>query len=82
MDMKFGIWNVRNLHRAGSLMIVASEISNESYIYWEYRRPDGTGVILNQQANIYFCGKGNGNHELGKYNNLRCQSRNSMIGIN
>jgi exonuclease III len=27
MDMRFGTWNVRSLYRAGSLMIVASEIS-------------------------------------------------------
>jgi exonuclease III len=27
MDMRFGTWNVRSLYRAGSLMIVVTEIS-------------------------------------------------------
>jgi hypothetical protein len=27
MDMTFGMWNVRSLYRAGSLMTVAKEIS-------------------------------------------------------
>jgi hypothetical protein len=27
MDMKFGIWNVRSLYRAGSLKTAASELS-------------------------------------------------------
>jgi hypothetical protein len=26
MDMKFGMWNIRSLHRAGSLMTVVKEI--------------------------------------------------------
>jgi hypothetical protein len=27
MDMRFGIWNVRSMYRAGSLRAVAEEIS-------------------------------------------------------
>jgi hypothetical protein len=27
MDMRFGIWNIKNLYRAGSLITVAKEIS-------------------------------------------------------
>jgi hypothetical protein len=27
MDMRFGMWNVRNLYRAGLLMTIAKEIS-------------------------------------------------------
>jgi hypothetical protein len=46
-------------------MTVVKEISNISYFWWEYRRLDGTEVVLNQQANIhFFYGKGNENHEL------------------
>jgi hypothetical protein len=42
MDMRFGIWNVRNLYWAGSLMRVLREIS------WTIEREGGvvwTGLI-------------------------------------
>jgi hypothetical protein len=54
MDMRFGIWNVRSMYRAGSLRAVAEEISKYNLVLWEYRRSDGMEVALNQQANIHF----------------------------
>jgi hypothetical protein len=66
MDMGFGTWDVRSLYMAGSLITVGKKHQIISYISWEYRRSDGTGVATNQQANThFFYGKGNDNHEFG-----------------
>jgi hypothetical protein len=63
--MRFGLWNVRSLYRAGSLMTVSRELSRYNLdlvdvqeVRWE---DDGT-----EPAGEYtpFYGKGNENHEL------------------
>jgi hypothetical protein len=54
MDMRFGMWNVRSLYRAGWLMTVAKEISKYKLDLVEYRKSDGTEVAPSQQANIHF----------------------------
>jgi hypothetical protein len=38
MDMRFGTWNVRSLHRAGSLMTVAKEISKYKFDFVEVQK--------------------------------------------
>jgi hypothetical protein len=66
MEMRFGTWNVRSMHRADSLRAVGEEIS-------KYKL-DFVGVHENrwdrgctERAGEYTClyGKGNKNHELG-----------------
>jgi hypothetical protein len=60
MDMRFGTWNVRSLYKAGSLRVVAGEIS-------KYKL-DLEGVQEVRWATgqcAFFYGKGNENHELG-----------------
>ncbi|PNF38808.1 hypothetical protein B7P43_G11542 [Cryptotermes secundus] len=66
MGMGFGTWNVRSMYRAGSLRIVAEEIS-------KYRldlagvqeiRLDRGGIAPAGEY-TFFYGKGNENHELG-----------------
>jgi hypothetical protein len=59
--MRFGIWDVENLYRAGSLMTVAKDISKYKLdlvgvqqVRWE---PAGEYT--------FFYAKGNENHELG-----------------
>jgi hypothetical protein len=56
MDMRFDTWSVRStsLYRAGSLRQGQKKYQNISYIYCEYRRPNGAEVALNEQANIHF----------------------------
>jgi hypothetical protein len=44
MDMKFGLWNVRSLDRAGSLMTVSRELL----------RSDGRAVAPNLLENTHF----------------------------
>jgi hypothetical protein len=47
--MTFGTCNAGSLYRTGSLTKVVRELENYK---WEYRRSNGTGVALNQQAVI------------------------------
>jgi hypothetical protein len=54
MDMRFGTWNVRSMHRASSLRAVEEEISKYKLDLVGDRRSDGTEVALNEQANIHF----------------------------
>jgi hypothetical protein len=65
MGIRFGTWNIRNLHRAGSLMIVPREQSRYRLHFMgvEKVRWEGSGT---QRAGEYtfFYGKGNENHEL------------------
>jgi hypothetical protein len=51
MDMRFGTWNVRSLHRAGSLMTISRELVRYKL------------HLVGVQVRWY--GKGNENHELG-----------------
>jgi hypothetical protein len=66
MDMRFGVWNVSSLYRAGSLMTVLRELSKYKLdlagvqeVRWE-----GGGTVPAGEY-IFFYGKGNENHELG-----------------
>lgn len=47
--MRFGTCNAGSPYRTGSLTKVAGELDTYK---WEYRRSNGTGVSLNQQAII------------------------------
>jgi hypothetical protein len=66
MDMRFGIWNVGSLYKAGSLRPLAEEISEYklNLLGVQEIRWDGGGT---KQAAEYafFYGKGNENHESG-----------------
>jgi exonuclease III len=66
MDMKSGLWNVRSLYRAGSLMTVLKELSRNKLdlvgvqeVRWEGADTEPEGEYP------FFYGKGNENHELG-----------------
>jgi hypothetical protein len=66
MDMRFGIWNVGSLYRAGSLMIVSRELASYKLdlvgvqeVKWE-----GGGTEPAGEYTIFY-GKANENHELG-----------------
>ncbi|PNF38660.1 hypothetical protein B7P43_G01210 [Cryptotermes secundus] len=56
MDMKFNRWNGRNLyiHRAGSLMAVAKEISKHKLNLGGVQEIRWTGVALDQLKNVSF----------------------------
>jgi hypothetical protein len=64
MDMRFGIWNVKSLYGAGSLVTISKELSKYKLdlvgvqVIWE-----GGGTELAEYT--FFNGKGNENHELG-----------------
>jgi hypothetical protein len=59
MDMKFRMWNVRSLYRAGSLMTVSRELSKY--------KSDLVGVQVRWAGEYtFFYGKGNVNHDTGK----------------
>jgi hypothetical protein len=64
MDTKFGMWNVRSLYRAGSLMTVAKEMSKFDLVGVQEVRWDRCGT---EPAGEYtfFYGKGNENYALG-----------------
>jgi hypothetical protein len=66
MDMRFGLWNVRSLYRAGSLMTVSRELAINKLdlmgvqeARWEGGDTEPAGEYT------FFYGKGNGNHGLG-----------------
>jgi hypothetical protein len=65
MDMRFGMWNVRNLYREGSFMTAIKEISKYKLglvgvqVRWDRGGTEPIGEY------IFFYGKGNENHELG-----------------
>jgi hypothetical protein len=65
MDMRFGIWNLRCLYRAGSLMTVAKEISEyELDLVGVQEARWDTGGTEPAGEFTFFYGKGNENHEL------------------
>jgi hypothetical protein len=66
MDMRFGLWNVRSLYRAGSLMTLSRELSRYKLDLagvQEVRRVGGGTEPAGEYK--FFYRKGNENHELG-----------------
>jgi hypothetical protein len=66
MDMRFGLWDVRSLYRAGSLMTVSRKLSKYTLelvgvqeVRWEGGGTERVGEYT------FFYGKWNENHELG-----------------
>jgi hypothetical protein len=66
MDMRFGLWTVRSLYRAGFLMTVSRELARYKLdlagvqeVRWEGGGTEPAGEYT------FFYGKGNENHELG-----------------
>jgi hypothetical protein len=65
--MRFGLWNVRSLYRAGSLMTVLRELSKyklDKVGVQEVRQEVGGTELAGEY--IFFYGKGNENHQLHK----------------
>jgi hypothetical protein len=65
MVMRFGLWNVRSLYRAGSLMTVSRDLVRYKIdlvgvqeVRWEGGGAEPEGEYT------FFYGKGNENHEL------------------
>jgi hypothetical protein len=54
MDMRFGMWNVRRLYRAGSLMTAVEEPSKYKLGLVGVQEVRWDRGALNQQANIHF----------------------------
>jgi hypothetical protein len=76
MDMRFGLWNVRSLYRAGSLMTVSRELSRcklDLAGMQEVRRVGGGTEPAGEYT--FFYGNGNENHELGT---VFCASENHI----
>jgi hypothetical protein len=64
--MRFGTWNVRSMYRAGSLRVLAEEISKcklDLVEVQEVRWDSGGTEPAGEYTFLY--GKGNENHELG-----------------
>jgi hypothetical protein len=64
--MRFGMWNVRSLYRAGSLMTVETELSKYKLDFvrvQEVRWDRGVTEQVGEFTVLH--GKGNKNHELG-----------------
>jgi exonuclease III len=62
MDVRFGLWNVSSLYRAGSLMTVWRELADlvgVQEVRWEGGGTEPAGEYT------FLYGKGNENHELG-----------------
>jgi exonuclease III len=64
--MRFGLWNIRSLYRAGSLMTVSRELPKYKLdlvgvqeVRWEGDSTEPAGEYT------FFYGKGNENHDLG-----------------
>jgi hypothetical protein len=66
MDMRFGLWNVRSLYRAGSLMSVSRELSKYELDLVGVQEVRGEGGGTKHAGEYtFFYRKGNENHELG-----------------
>jgi hypothetical protein len=63
-DMRFGLWNVRSLYRAGSLLTVLRELSRCVTFSGSAGSRMG-GDTEPAREYTFFYGKGNENHELG-----------------
>jgi hypothetical protein len=66
MDMRFVLWNVRNLYRAGSLVTVSRELARYKLdlVGVQEVRWEGGGTEPAREY-TFFNGKRNDNHELG-----------------
>jgi hypothetical protein len=65
MGMRFGMWNVRSLYTAGSLMTVVSEISTYKLDLVGVQVRWDRGGTKRAAEYTFFYGKKNENHELG-----------------
>jgi len=64
--VKYGIWYVRSLCRAGSLTAATRELARNKLILWACRNLGGTTEArLEHGIIIFFYGKGEENHQLG-----------------
>jgi hypothetical protein len=65
--MRFGMWNIRSLYRAGSLMTVSRELCRYrlDLVRVQEVRLESSGTAPAGKY-TFFNGKGNENHELGK----------------
>jgi hypothetical protein len=66
MDMRMGLWNVRSLYRAGSLVAVSRELARYKLdlVGVQVIRWEGGGTEPAGEYTLFY-GKGNKNHELG-----------------
>jgi glycerophosphoryl diester phosphodiesterase len=65
MDIKFGMWNVRSLYRAGSLRTAVKEISKYKDLVGVHKVRWDRGDTESAGECILSYGKGNENHESG-----------------
>jgi hypothetical protein len=54
MDMKFGLWNVRSLYRAGSLITALRELPRYKLDLRGCRKSDGRALASNLLENTHF----------------------------
>jgi len=75
--MRFGTWNVRSLHRAGSLTAAAGELARYTLdlVGVQEVRWDKRGTVRAGDYN-FFCGKGNKKSSIG--NRIFCTPQNSI----
>jgi hypothetical protein len=65
MDIRFGLWNVRGLYKAGSLITILRELARYKLDLVEVQEVRWEDVSTGHVAeNTIFCGKGNENGEL------------------
>jgi hypothetical protein len=66
VDIRFGTWNVRSLHRTGALKTVAKELGKYKLdsVGVEEVRWKNSGTEWAEDY-TFFCGEGNGDHQFG-----------------